>query len=328
MTVSDDESWVTRPRDTRERTCGHSVARLFSVRHAFRVARDPDPTGVTVTRTHEATVEWTSELDLPAWLSEVAEVLTPYEADRFGTDGASGTDATADGRFLAAPVEATIRPGGSGPVESEPYHYWNTPLVRVREDDGYPADVVSATLDLVDGPEAVWTGASTAGGIDGRSLDGDIDAYSRVGVTVTGRERFRRPAHEDGPEPTDAAAGNGTVDRGSARAGEDATVGDGAEVDRWEAVGQRSVPTLDFLGSIVDATVAPQARAAAGVDVAAADPVAGATRTVQRRTGAAWTAFELADGDDGGSPAGTVADPYRVPDAAVRAAADRAGDSS
>ncbi|HKL29644.1 MAG TPA: hypothetical protein VJ898_10300 [Natrialbaceae archaeon] len=316
MTNGDDDPWATRPRDTRERTCGHSIAPVFSVRHAFRVARDPAPTGVTVTRTYEATVEWTSALDLPGWLSAVADVLTPYEADRFGGVAESRPDSTADGRFLAAPVEATVRPGGSNPIQSEPYHYWNTPLARLQADDGYPDAVVSVTIDLVDGPEAIWSGASTAGGIDGRSLEGPLDDYSRVGVTITARERFRRS--EGGETATEAGA---------------AAVGPEADTADWEPVGESASPDHPWLGSIVDATVASEVRSMANPNGTPSgpdhDPIAAAVELAENRIDAAWTAFERPSGDGGDSTGDPDAadlalpDPYLIPEAAVRAALDR-----
>lgn len=322
MTDVDGEEWSTRPRDTRERTCGHPIASIFSVRHAFRVARDPAPQGVTVTRTYEATVEWTSRRDLPGWLAAVADGLTPYDADRFGDGEQSRPDPTADGRFLAAPVEATIRPEGDGPIESEPYHYWNTPLARLQADDRYPEAVISATVDLVDGPDAIWTGTSTAGGLDARSLDGDFDDYGRVGVTITGRERFRRPGDEVDPATQSGSAPGTEVDP-----------------DAWTSVGESSTPECSWLGSIVDATVAPEARTSTGSGETAPDgePVSAVER-VETRIDAAWKAFEWGDLDgvesadelpaDRESAVGSPTDPYRIPDAAVRAAFGHADGSS
>jgi hypothetical protein len=302
MTDGQDDAWVTGPHDTRERTCGQAIAPVFSVRHAFHVARDPAPPGVTVTRTYEATVEWTSDLDLPAWLSAVADVLTPYDADRFGVGDEPRSDPTADGRFLAAPVEATVRPGGSGPIQSEPYHYWNTPLARLQADDGYPGAVVSTTLDLVDGPEAVWTGTSMAGGIDVGSLERDLEAYSRVGVAVTGRERFRRPSPEAGTENED--------ERGP---------------HDWERVGERSVIECSWLESIVGATIAPEVRSMGDRSETAPDrdPIAGPVGAVEERIDAAWAAFERSSGGGDGTTVEPETGPYRVPEAAIRAALDR-----
>ncbi|MFW6376383.1 MAG: hypothetical protein ACOC0F_00250 [archaeon] len=321
MTDGQDDVWATGPRDTRERTCGHSIEPVFSVRHAFRVARDPAPTGVTMTRTYEATVEWTSVLDLPDWLSAVADALTPYEADRFGADTPSDAtdtgDATADGRFLAAPVEATVRPGGSDPIQSEPYHYWNTPLARLQADDNYPDAVVSTTVDLVDGPEAIWSGASTAGGVDGRVLEGGFDEYSRVGVSVTARERFRR---SDGT----ASGGEETGVGSGAHTG----VGPEADTADWGPVGESASPDLRLLGSIVDATVAPEVRSMAkrGPTAPDRDPIAVAVDRVVNRTDAAWTAFDRTSGDGVSSTDGPVVDPYRIPKRAVSAALDREND--
>jgi len=301
MTDGDDEAWATGPRDTRERTCGHAIPPIFSVRHTFRVDRDPATPDVTVTRTHEATVEWTSDLDLPGWLAAVADVLTPYGADRFGEGDDGRPDPTADGRFLAAPVEATVRPGGADPIRSEPYHYWNTPLARLQADDGFPGAVVATTVDLVDGPEATWTGASTAGGLDGRSLENDLDAYSRVGVSVTGRERFRR----SGGEEVAVERGSGTAD--------------------WEPAGERSVPDPSWLDSIVDATIVPEVRSMAKTGGTTPDPgpIAAAVERVGNRIDAGWTSFERSSGDGGDATGDSLADPYCVPDAAVRAAIDR-----
>lgn len=321
MTHSDVDPWETPPRDTRERTCGHAIPPLFSVRHAFLLSRDPDPKGVTVTRTYEATVEWTSTLDLSSWLSAVAEELTPYESDRFSADEQTGetphSDATTDGRFLAAPVEATVRPGGNDPVESEPYHYWNTPLARLQLDDGYPDAVVSATTDLVDGPEALWTGASTAGNIDARSMDCDVGDYNRVGITVTGRERFRRSIGDGSAVPTDGAA-VGDMDR-SPFGHDDNTQGSSqnAEAGEWVRVGASSEPTLRSLRSIVESTIAPTVRDVAGGESEVS--VEDAAERVAGRTDAAWTGFKLTAYDDT-PPAGNVTHPYRVPDAAIRVA--------
>jgi hypothetical protein len=316
MTDGQDDAWATGPRDSQERTCGQAIAPVFSVRHAFRVARDPAPPGATVTRTYEATVEWTSVLDLPAWLSAVADVLTPYGADRFGVGDEQPSDSTADGRFLAAPVEATVRPGGSDPIQSEPYHYWNTPLARLQADDGYPDAVVSATIDLVDGPEAIWSGASSAGGIDGRSLEGPLDDYSRVGVTITGRERFSRSDGDESPVEAGAAA-----------------VGPGADTADWLLVGESASPDHPWLGSIVEATVAPEVRSMANPggppSAPDRDPIADAVERVENRIDAAWTAFERQSGDGGDSTEDPDAadlplpDPYLIPEAAVRAALDR-----
>jgi len=322
MTDVDGEAWSTRPRDTRERTCGHPIAPMFSVRHAFRVARDPAPQGVTVTRTYEATVEWTSRRDLPGWLAAVADVLTPYDADRFGVGGRSRPDPTADGRFLAAPVEATVRPGDGDPIGAEPYHYWNTPLARLQADDRYPGAVVSATVDLADGPDAIWTGTSTAGGLDARSLDGDLDDYGRVGVTITGRERVRRTADETDPANEGESGPETKADRGV-----------------WTSVGESSTPEFSWLGSIVDATVVPEARTSTGSGETAPDgePVSAVER-VATRIDAAWTAFERWDVGpvesedesvaDHGSAVGSPADPYRVPDGAIRAALGHTDGSS
>ena len=306
MTDGQDDAWVTGPRDTRERTCGQAIAPVFSVRHAFHVARDPAPPGVTVTRTYEATVEWTSTLDLPAWLSAVADVLTPYEADRFGGGDDPRPDPTTDGRFLAAPVEATVRPGGSDPIQSEPYHYWNTPLARLQADDGYPDGVVSATIDLVDGPEAIWSGTSTAGGLDGRSLEGDLDDYRRVGVSVTGRERYRRSNGEEG------------------------TADPAARTDDWERVGGSSSPDCPWLRSIVNATVAPEVRSMTekrGPD-SHEDPIVAAVDRVEGRIDAAWTAFGEFSGEGDVPTGGSQANPYAVSDAPVRAALDGKNESS
>lgn len=320
MTLPDEDPWETPPRDTRERTCGHAIPPIFSVRHTFRLSRDPDPTGVTVTRTYEATVEWTSTLDLPSWLSVVVDELTPYESDRFAPDApareTSHSDATTDGRFLAAPVEATVRPVGADPVESEPYHYWNTPLARLQIDDAYPDAVVSATIDLVDGPEGLWTGASTAGNIDARSMDGDIEDYTRVGVTVTGRERFQRSTGDDSAVPTDEAA-VGDVD-GSALAHDDDDTRESsqnAEKGQWDRVGASSAPTLGGLRSIVESTIASRVRDRAEEETEIS--VDEAVERVAHRIDAAWRAFELG-ADDEQSLGNQTNYPYRVPDAAVR----------
>ncbi|MEF8756866.1 MAG: hypothetical protein V5A33_01395 [Halobacteriales archaeon] len=300
MTHGDDDAWATGPRDTRERTCGHAIPPVFSVRHVFRVARDPATPGVTVTRTYEATVEWTSDLDLPGWLAAVADVLTPYGADRFGDGDGGRPDPAADGRFLAAPVEATVRPGGSDPIQSEPYHYWNTPLARLQADDGFPEAVVATTVDLIDGPETIWTGASTGGGLDERALEDNLGAYSRVGVSVTGRERFRRSE------------------------GDEISVEPGSRTADWEPAGERSVPDPSRLDSIVDATIVPEVRAMAntGATASGRGPLAAAVERVGNRIDAGWTTFERSPSR--GEAAGErLADPYSIPDAAVRAAIDR-----
>lgn len=337
MTVRDVETWSTPRRDTCERTCGLTIPPVFSVTHDFSVARDPDPMAVTVTRTYEATVEWTSRLDLPAWLSAVADVLTPYEPDRFGSapesNGGWNTkpDVTAggaarDGRFLAAPVEATIRPDGGDPVRSDPYHYWNAPLARLQTDPHYPGGVDAMSIDLVEGPEALWSGTSMAGGIRPKELPDAADTYCRVGVAIIARERFHRSATQGGAD--------GDVVPPSVRS---------PPSERWGLVGDPSPPDCSWLHSFVDATLAPEVRSLAfdrrdATDAAASvDPVSAAVRAVERRIDAAWTAFRRRDGsigdaggdgtgdstasDDRESCSGTgVTDPYQVPDAAVRVA--------
>lgn len=297
-----DEGWATRPQDTRERTCEWAAGPL-SVLHTLRVARHPDPRSVTVTRTHEATVEWTADpnLGLPGWLRALAESFPPYEADRFGhpRDGdgdgdaeGSETDcpggACADGRFRAAPVDATVRPTGDGQVGlSDPYHYWNTPLARLLADDGYPAGVGSLTLDLLEGPTAVWTAGSTAG-VDPHSLPGDPTDYDRVGLEFTGRERFRRPV----------------ADRECDPGGEGDDPG-----DRWTRAGDPAPPATGPLGRVVAATLA--------------DPVDGrgdgsgateAVAAVEDRIAAVWRAFRREAGD-----------PYAIPDEAVETATSGIG---
>lgn len=275
-----DDGWATAPQDTRERTCECGLGPL-SVLHTLRVARNPDPTNVTVARTYEATVEWTADLSLPEWLRAVAEVCPAYAADRFGPDGGPPRPAQdgpegagADGRFRAAPVDATVRPADAEPPGlSDPYHYWNTPLARLLADENYPEHVASLAVDLLEGPEAVWAARATAG-VDPTSLPGDRDDYSRVGLEFTARERFRRPA--------DGAA---DPDEGWTRAG--------------EALG----PETAVFAPAVARTMAPAVGESRG------ETVDRAIRAVEERVDAVWEAFIRQDGD-----------PYAIPGAAVEAA--------
>ena len=219
-----DHGWAMAPQDARDRTCEYTGSPLFSVFHTFRVARAPDPETTTVTRTYEATVEWTSQLDLPAWLGAVAENCTPYPGNRFGDEDG---DPALDGRFRAAPVDATVRPETHpDPTLSDPYHYWNTPLGRLKRDDHYPEAVGSLTVDLVDGPDALWTADSTAGPAPNR-LPAARDAYARVGLEFVGRERVRRPR------------------------------ADRTDREGWRRIGESSAPRTDPLAAAVSATLAP-----------------------------------------------------------------------
>ena len=276
----DGGGWATAPQDTRERTCECGVGPL-SVLHTFRVARHPDPTTVTVARTHEATVEWTADLELEGWLRAVAELCPAYAADRFGPEGtaprptvAGPEGAGADGRFRAAPVDATVRPAGDGPTGlSDPYHYWNTPLARLLVDDNYPDRVTSMAVDPLEGPRAVWSGGSTAG-IDPTTLPDDHEEYARVGLEFTARERFRRSTGAADP------------------------------ADDWTRAGEPVGPETGVVAPTVEATVAPAVR-----DLAGKAALDGAVGTVQRRVRAVWDAFGHRTGD-----------PYAIPEAAVEAA--------
>lgn len=279
-----DGGWATRPQDTRERTCECGLPGL-SVLHTFRVARHPDPSTVTVTRTYEATVEWTADLPVPAWLRAIAAVAPAYEADRFGAgEGSEGS--SGDGRFRAAPVDATLRPAGTHPAGlSDPYHYWNTPLARLLADDEYPAAVTSLTVDLLDGPKALWCGDATAG-VDAGTLPGDRDEYARVGLEFTARERFRRPS------------GEGT---GGGGAGDDAD----SPANRWSRAGDPAPPATDQLGPLVEATLASPAREWAAGEAG----VGGLVGSVESRVGSVWRAFRRSEDD-----------PYAIPGPAVEAA--------
>ncbi len=285
--------WATDPQDTRERTCEWPLPPAFCLRHRLRVDRSPAPESVTVTRTHRASVEWTADVDLPAWLRAVAQICTPYgrrgdDRDRFHTDPPGDPssdddapildrDADTDGRFRAAPVEATVRPpDGDGGGLSDPYHYWNTPLARLRSDEHYPDCVASATVEPVDGPDATWTGASAVGATVGTIPDLDVEAHSRVGLEVTTRERFRR---------------------------------DGGA---WRAVDDTMSPELGGIAGLVEVTLAPAVRQRIG-----GQERDRALRTAVDRVAAVWRAFSL----DGG-------DPYSIPESAVEAATAQSGDST
>lgn len=212
MTTPLDDAWTTPTEETLSRTCTCTLGPL-TVQHGFRLARHGGP-GTVVTRTYEPVIQWTSTRTLDGWLGDVAETLTPYVADRFGTgDGAGGPGADArsaggersgaagDGRFLAAPVDATVRPAGTDPLLAEPYHFWNTPLARLLEEAGYPGAVTSVTLDLVDGPTVHWDRDATAGGVDPDALP----EPTRVGVEYAARQRLRR-IPDDGDGTRDAGA--------------------------------------------------------------------------------------------------------------------------
>lgn len=198
--MESSSGWATEPQDTRERTCECPLG-PFRVRHTLRLARNPDGRSVTVTRTHEVTVEWYADTGLDDWLSTVATHLAEY-GDRDPTDPAG------DGRFRAEPVDATVVPATVGPLD-DTYHFWNTPLARLQRDEGYPDEVRSLTVDLASGPVALW------------SSDASDDVDGRVGVEVTGRERFQRPV-------------DGEV---------------------WSPVGERSVPSLSGLAELAAETV-------------------------------------------------------------------------
>lgn len=323
-----DESnggWATGPQDTRERTCECGPGGM-SVLHTLRVARHPDSSTVTVTRTYEATVEWTADLSLSAWLRAVAEVTPPYAADRFGerrgeefpapesggpdaaddragvpdaegagadtpeaengTAGSPPDGAGADGRFRAAPVDATVRPAGDHPAGlGDPYHYWNTPLARLLVDDEYPAGVRSMTLDLLGGPDALWSADATAG-VDPTGLPGTRTDYARVGLEFTARERYRRPVASD-RRPVGGANGDGGP-------------------DPWERAGDPEPPATDRLGPLAEATLAFPAR-----ESALDGDLEAAVAAVESRVATVWEAFRRRDGD-----------PYAIPDRAVETATE------
>jgi len=300
-----DDGWATAPQDTRERTCEYTGSRPFSVLHSLRVARAPDPSTTTVVRTYEVTVEWTAAPDLPAWLGTVAETCTPYGGDRFGTGETAPVE---DGRFRAAPVDATVRPpGGDGPALSDPYHYWNTPLARLQRDDHYPASVSRLAVDLAEGPDAVWTGEATASGTVER-VPGDREEYARVGLEFTARERLQRSTDDATPwapvaEPTgvDTALLGPTVEETLAEPLRRST-GGGTGGSRGDA----ERPGEDSAGDD-----RPAGRSAGGdpPDGDCPDP-AEALAVVERQIEGVWSSFRW-DGDG---------DPFDVPEAAVAAA--------
>lgn len=277
MSGPEPEGWATGPQESRERTCEFTRTPLFSVFHTLRIARSPAPGETTVSRACEVSVEWTTRRDLPSWLSAVAECCTPYDGNRFG-DGDG--DAASDGRFRSAPADATVRPPETAdPALSDPYHYWNTSLGRLQADDHYPDHVGAATVDLVDGPDALWTGASTAGA-PGDHLPEDREAYARVGLEFTARERVRQSTGDCHAPVVDA----GSPERG------------------FRHVGESSTPTTEGLAELVGATL--PAALAEDHDVDAA------LRAVERRIDDVWAAFRW-DGES---------QPYRIPEAAVEAA--------
>lgn len=215
-----DVAWATSTEDTRERTCTYTLAPIFSLQHTFRLSRYGDRSTEWITRTYEVGVEWTSLDPVTDWLSTVADALTPYDGKRFaetndGTESAGTTaDAASDGRFRAAPVDATLRPTENGdPLLSEPYHYWNSPLARVQADEEYPDGVTSLTLDLVDGPTVLWTGEATAGGVSPDDLDPGAYPH-RVGLEYRIRERLRRPVEGDAAWTRDGGPGCDDFDDG------------------------------------------------------------------------------------------------------------------
>jgi hypothetical protein len=258
MSGPEPEGWATGPQETRERTCEFTRSPLFSVFHTLRIARSPAPGETTVSRACEASVEWTTRLDLSPWLSVVAECCTPYDGNRFG-DG--GGNAAADGRFRSAPCDATVRPPDDADAAlADPYHYWNTSLGRLQADDHFPGDVTAVTVDLVDGPDALWTGKSTAGA-PGEHLPEDRKAYARVGLEFTARERVRQSTGDSHAPVVDAGdPGNG-----------------------FRHVGESSTPTTESLDELVGATLPPALAEGGDVDEA--------LRAVRTRIDDVWSAF-------------------------------------
>jgi len=288
MADSDEgtDGWATRPQDTREQTCEYNGATPFSVMHSFRVARAPDPTTTTVARTYDVTVEWTATLDLPEFLASIAASCTPYGGDRFET-GTGAVEPVEDERFRAAPVDATVRPPTcESPALSDPYHYWNTPLARLCADDHFSDGVTRLTLDLADGPDAVWADESIAG-VPPERLPEDRTAYTRVGLEFTARERLSR--------------GTDGEDRRSA----------------WCPVGEPTPPDTTLLAPAVEATLAETVRRG-GAD-SRSDPVAtdvtDAIDAVESQALEVWSAFRWAADDRDGAES-----PFDVPEAAVETA--------
>lgn len=328
---SDYTGWATRPQDTREQTCESHDVSPFSVMTTFRVSRAPDPTTVTVTRTAEVAVEWTTTLPLPEWLATIAAVCTPYGGDRFESSP-KPTNPAADGRFQAAPVDATVSPsGGESPALSEPYHYWNTPLGRLQADDHYPEGMRRVTVDLVDGPDALWTDESIAG-VRADRLPEDRSTYARAGLRFFARERHQRPTDSgDGPdtgwqsvgtpsplttEPLADAVRETLADPVRAavddrdRETRDMEPGTKPEPGTGKTERTRTEPGANT-GELPD-TDEPRDRLGRSTETGSIGPatVRVAVETVRNQADAVWSAFRW-DGDS---------DPYGIPAAAVRAA--------
>jgi hypothetical protein len=261
--MNEPEGWATGPQETRERTCEYTQSPLFSVFHTLRVARSPAPGETTVSRSCEVSVEWTTHLNLPDWLAAVADCCTPYDGNRFGDGDGSAVE---DGRFRSAPADATVRPpGGTDPALSDPYHYWNTSLGRLQADENFPTHASALTVDLVEGPDALWTGESTAGA-PGDQLKSDRESYARVGLEFTGRERVRQSAGDCHAPVVDARS----PDR------------------EYHRVGESTTPAIAGLDELVDATLAPE--------LAEGRDVVDVLSSVEGRVDGVWSAFRW-DGD-------------------------------